>query len=149
MAETTLSDGSQVRVGTVLATQALTLQTRLLKIVGNGADKLPTIMQGYGKDATPESKLASDAAAIGALGEIVAGADPVAVTTLMVEIIGYCQIKPQGQSGWQNANLDAHFTDRKADIYPTVIFTLKEIFGDFFSALPVNGILDRVKDSAN
>lgn len=148
MAEKTLGDGSLLRVESVLATQAIVLQARLMKIVGAAVDRLPVIMSGRG-DVDPAKKTASDAAALAALADIVNKADPVEVAAIIAEVIGYCSIKPKGQTGWQKADLDGHFSDRKADIFPTVIFALREIFGDFFSAFPATGILDRAMASVN
>lgn len=149
MAEQKLSDGSVFRMETVLATQALILKARLLKIVGGAVDRLPMIIAGQGGKASPEAKAASDAAAIAALGDMVMRCDPVEVARILAEIISYGSIQPKGETGYQRADLDAHFTDRKQDIYPVVLFALREIFGDFFTGLPVNGILKRATTTAH
>lgn len=149
MAEKRLSDGSLYRVDKVLATKALVLKARLLKILGGAVDRLPAIMEGRGENAKGEEKTASDAAAIAALGDIIVRIDPVDVVNIMAEIISYGQIQPQGESGWQRADIDGHFTDRQGDLYPVVIFTLREIFGGFFTGFPATGILKRAKTVAH
>lgn len=135
--------GRTFQVGHVLATDAVRLQARLLKIIGGGVDRLPTIMKGVGKDVAPELKEASNAAAVAALTDIFAKADPDAVTKLISDIVGFAQIK-QSSGTWGKVDLDQDFTEHKGDLFPVITFVLKEVLGDFFSGLPANGDLKRV-----
>ena len=149
MSEYALKDGSLYRVDTVLATKALLLKARLLKIAGGAMDRLPAILAGRGKDDGDETASVSDSAALAALGDMLSKIDPVDVVQIIGDVVALGSIQPHGSTGWHKANLDAHFSDRKADLYPVVIFTLRETFGDFFTGLPVNGILRRAKTVAH
>ena len=75
------------QVGHVLATDAVRLQARLLRIIGGGVDRLPTIMRGVGKDIAPELKEAANAASVAALTDIFAKCDPDEVTRLISDIV--------------------------------------------------------------
>lgn len=137
--------GRTFRVGHVLATDAIKLQVRLLKIVGGGVDRLPIIMAGMGEKGKtdPEAKAASDAAAIAALGDIFAKSDPDSVAKLFSDIIGMSQINnPSG--AWEDANIDQDFVDSyRKDLFTVALFVLQEVLGDFFAAALANGGLKK------
>jgi hypothetical protein len=139
MPEQKLSDGALFRMEPMLATQAIILQARLIKLLGSAVDNLPTIMAGYGKNATDEAKEASNAAAISAIVSIFSKAEPKEVADIIATLCSSGSIKPKGESGYDRVDFDAHFSDRQKDIYPIVAFVLRETFGDFFSGLPVSG----------
>lgn len=134
--------GRTFRVGHVLATDAVRLQVRLLRIVGGGVDRLPTILAGMGErgKADPAAKAASDAAAVAALTDIFAKADPDDVTQLIVDIAGMAQLQTPSKT-WEGVDLDQDFSDRKADLFPLLAFVLKEVLGDFFSGAQASGSL--------
>ena len=128
------------QVGHVLATDAVRLQARLLRIIGGGVDRLPTIMRGVGKDVTPELKEAANAASVAALTDIFAKCDPDEVTRLISDIVSLATIK-QPSGSWGKVDLDQDFTEHKGDLFPVIVFVLKEVLGDFFSGLPAAGNL--------
>ena len=70
--------GRTFRVSAVLATEAIKLQVRLMKVIGGAVDRLPVILAGMGKkgETNPEAKAASDAAAVAALADIFNKANP-------------------------------------------------------------------------
>lgn len=137
--------GRTFRVGHVLATDALKLQVRLLKIIGGGVDRLPVIMAGMGDKgkADAEAKAKSDAAAIAALGDIFSKSDPDAVAKLFSDIIGMAQLNtPSG--AWENADIDQDFTTNyRKDLFAVTLFVLQEVLGDFFSGALASGALKK------
>ena len=135
-------NGRTFQVGEVLATDAIRLQARLLKIIGGGVDRLPVIMAGMGErgKVDPEAKAKSDAAAVAALTDIFAKCDPDEITQLMSDIVGFATIKrPSGS--WEQADMDGDFTQHKGDLLPLVGFVLREVLGDFFSGALASGNL--------
>jgi hypothetical protein len=122
----------------LLATQAIKLQVRLLKAIGPAVDKLPAILKGAGKDASPEDKLQSDAAAVAALMSIFQVADPDEFATLVQDVARLATVKrPSGT--WDEVDIDAEFTGHLDEALPVLIFVLREQFGSFFSAALVRG----------
>lgn len=121
-------------VGVVLATDALLLKARLLKIVGNGAKELPAILRGRGDKASKEAQEKSDAAATKALTDIFEAMQPDEYVKLISDIVGFAQVQ-RPSSQWEKCDLDGQFTQNKADLYPVVLFVLKEVFSDFFTGL--------------
>lgn len=149
MAEKKLSDGAVFRVEPMLATQAIILQARLLKLVGTAVDRIPVIMAGYGKAKKTDDKplsaadltavQASNAAAISAIADIFAKAQPEEVADIIATLCSSGTIKVKGSNSYDPVDFDAHFTDRQKDVFPVVLFVLRETFGDFFTGLRVNG----------
>lgn len=140
--------GRTFRVGHVLATDAIKLQVRLLKIIGGGVDRLPVILAGMGEKgkADPEVKAASDAAAVAALADIFSKADPDGVTRLISDIVAMAQLNnPSG--AWEEVNIDQDFTQRKRDLFPVAAFVLQEVLGDFFAGALGSGGLKKVLGS--
>lgn len=133
MAEKKINE-STYQVGVILATDALLLKTRLLKIVGNGAKELPAILRGRGDKASKEAQEKSDAAATKALTDIFEAIEPEQYVKLISDIVGFAQVQ-RPSSQWERCDLDGQFTQNKADLYPVVLFVLKEAFSDFFSGL--------------
>lgn len=138
-------NGRTFRVGTVLATDAIKLQVRLLKIVGGGVERLPLILAGMGKkgEENPEAKAKSDAAAVAALSDILSKADPDGVTDLLSDIVAMAQLQTDSRS-WEPVDIDQDFTDHKKDLFHVVFFVLKEVLGDFFDGVPGAGDLGKV-----
>lgn len=140
--------GRTFRVGHVLATDAIKLQVRLLKIIGGGVDRLPVILAGMGDKgkADPEAKAASDAAAVAALADIFSKADPDGVTRLISDILSMAQLNnPSG--AWEEVNIDQDFTQHKRDLFPVAAFVLQEVLGDFFAGALGSGGLKKVLGS--
>ncbi len=140
--------GRLFRVGHVLATDAIKLQVRLLKIIGGGVDRLPVILAGLGEKGKtdPDAKAASDAAAVAALADIFAKADPDGVARLLSDVVSMSQLStPSG--AWETADIDQDFTQNKRDLFPLVTFILQEVLGDFFAGALGNGGIKRVLGS--
>lgn len=138
------------KVDMVLATEAIRLQARIFKLAGGAVDRLPTIIAGAGKDATPEAKAASDAAALGAFADILARCDPDEMARLIGDIVALARVQlPSGT--WASANLDTDFIDTKGEIIPVVMFVLKEVFSDFFSGAlgSINQLIAKKATSAH
>lgn len=137
--------GRTFRVGHVLATDAIKLQVRLLKIIGGGVDRLPIILAGMGEKGKtdPEAKAASDAAAVAALADIFTKADPDGVSRLLSDIVAMAQLNDPSGS-WLEADIDTCFTQNKKDLFPVVIWVLQEVLGDFFGEALASGSLKRV-----
>lgn len=142
--------GREFRVGHVLATDAIKLQVRLLKIVGGGVDRLPVILAGMGKkgEVDPEAKAASDAAAIAALGDIFAKSNADEVARLLSDILAMSQLKdPSGT--WSNVDIDQCFTDSyRKDLFSVALFVLQEVLGDFFGGALASGGLKKLMEKA-
>lgn len=140
--------GRTFRVNHVLATDAIKLQVRLLKIIGGGVDRLPVILAGMGEKgkADPAAKAASDAAAVAALADIFSKADPDGVAKLLSDIVSHSQINnPSG--AWENADIDQDFTGHAKDLFPVVVWVLQEVLGDFFGGALASGSLKKVLGS--
>lgn len=121
----------------LLATQAIMLQARVFKLIGPGLSKIGQIMANSGGEGE------QGRAALGALAEVFAQADPEAVTALVRDVVQMAQIKrPSGI--YENCDMDGDFTGHAADVYPVALFVLKEQLGDFFSGLPELGSLKKL-----
>ena len=141
--------GRTFRVGTVLATDAIKLQVRLMKVIGGAVDRLPVILAGMGKKGAenPEAKAASDAAAVAALADIFNKANPDEVARLFSDIVAIAQMN--GPSGsWEAVDIDTCFAGpHMKDLFPVTAFVLKEVLGDFFGGALASGGLSRVLGS--
>lgn len=135
MAETKIN-GREFQVGEVLATDALKLQMRLMKIIGSGVDRLPVILKGVGEKATKAEKDASNAAAVAAFTDIFVASDPDEIVKLVSDIVRLATVKRQSGAREQ-VDIDLDFTQNKSDLFPLVVFVLREVLGDFFSGLQV------------
>lgn len=131
-------NGRTFRVGHVLATDAIRLQVRVVKLLGGAVDHLPVILAGVGS-ADASAKAASDAAAVAAMTDIVAKADPDEIVSLLGSVVRMSQVgTPSGS--WSEADLDSDFTgERMKDLIPVVSFVLREVLGDFFGAALASG----------
>lgn len=141
--------GRTFRVGMVLATDAIKLQVRLMKIIGGAVDRLPTILAGMGKkgEVNPEAKAASDTAAVAALADIFSKANPDEVAKLISDIVSIAQINTPSGS-WENVDMDQEFTGQHMkDLFPVVAFVLQEVLGDFFGGALASGSLKKVLGS--
>jgi hypothetical protein len=122
------------KVEPMLATQAIRLQARLLKVVGPALDKLPTIFAGRKKG----DEAASNGAAIAAFTDIFTRADPDAIMELIKDVCEVAMVKrPSG--AYDPVSFDGDFTGNLGEIIPVAVFVLQEQFGDFFTAALANG----------
>ena len=135
--------GEVFKVDIILATTSVRLQARLLKVAGSGVDRLPVILAGVGKGATPEQKEASNAAAIAAFTDIFHKGDPDEMTDLIKDIVELAQVK-EGSGGYRKVDMDLDFSKNKAALFPVIVFVLREALGDFFSELLASGALKRL-----
>jgi hypothetical protein len=138
------------KAGDVLATDALRLQVRMVKLLGPAADSLheifaPIMLRSHGT-APADSPLlsalevASDAASIKALGQIVAHLDADDVVTLFQDILNLGLIAYDAKGPFEKIDLDQEFSGSNArDLFPVILFVLKETLGDFFSGVLASG----------
>lgn len=128
------------KVEPLLATDALILQARVMKLIGPALSKFGAIMKGYGSDKTSDEKAQSDAAAIEAFASIFINADPKDLANLIKDLCQTARIRrPSGS--YDPVDFDGDMTDKQKDIIPLVVLVLREQFGDFFSGLPGLGNL--------
>lgn len=135
--------GVTYKVDAVLATEALKLQVRVMKLIGGAVERLPAVLRGVGKTAGADAKAESDAAAIAALADIVSKLDPDDTVTLLTDIVSFASIKrPSGV--WERVDIDGDFQgEQRSSLFPLVGFVLKEVIGDFFSEILANGNLNK------
>ena len=118
----------------LLATEAIKLQARLLKVLGPALDKLPAILGGRAKG----DEATSNAAAIAAFTDIFARADPDEIMALVRDVCEVAMVKrPSG--AYDPVSFDGDFTGNLGEIVPVAIFVLQEQFGDFFGAALASG----------
>jgi len=130
--------GKTYKVEGVLATQALTLQARLLRTFSGTFDRLPAILAGMGSKATEAEQQRSNAELMAAVTSVFGERDPEEITALIGDIAKMAMIKrPSG--AWEEVDLDADFTGNLADLIPVVGFVLQEVLGDFFGAVLASG----------
>lgn len=136
--------GREFKVGTVLATEALRLQFRLMAVIGSGTsdgdgtERLTIILGGLGEEADPEEKLKSNAGALAAMSKVFVHADPDEMTQLVADVVSYAAIKrPSGS--YEKADLDGDFTEEKGALIPLCVFVLQEVLSDFFTELRDSG----------
>lgn len=132
------------KAGDVLATDAIKLQIRLMKLIGPALDKLPSVFAGRAVGASEEAQGASNAAAIQAITGIFERADPDAMVELLEDILALGKISYTGKGEWDDIILDQEFSGPQAkDLIPAVLFILQETLGDFFTGLRESGALDK------
>lgn len=136
------------RVEPILAMDALRLKAKLLKVLGGGIDRLPTILAGAGKDKTPEEKDASNAAAVAAFADIFVNGDADEMIGLVREIVELAMF--QGDSGqWYGVDVDTYDSHGLNELFEVAVFVLKETFGAFFSELLASGKANRVMEAVS
>lgn len=135
--------GKTYKIGEVLATDAIRLQAKLLKVVGTGVERLPTIFAGYGKDKSPEAKEKSNGAAVAAFTDIFVKGDPDEMTNLVKQIVEMAQVK-RDSGVYEDVDMDGDFTGNLSGMMELVVFVLKETYGDFFRGVLANGNLKKV-----
>lgn len=122
------------KVEPMLATEAIKLQARLLRVAGPALDKLPAILGG--RKAGDEA--ASNAAAIAAFTDIFTRADPEEIMALVRDVCEVAMVRrPSG--AYDPVSFDGDFTGNLKEIIPVAVFVLQEQFGDFFGAALANG----------
>lgn len=136
--------GREFKVGVVLATDAIVLKARLLKLVGGSMAQLPAILSGAKSSASEEQKNQSNAAAVQALAGLFAQVDPSDLVKLLQDILALAVVKrPSG--AYEDIQFDVDFNSQNLmDLYKVALFVLSEVFGDFLSAARATGNLQAV-----
>lgn len=137
MAEKKFS-GREFRVAPMLATRAIAMQVRLFKILGPGVNRLDEVLRGFSDKATPEERAHGMIAAVNALSDIFAQADPEEVAGIMAELLKTAELKKPSGS-YDPVEIDVDFEGCRSDIMPVVAWVIVEQFGDFFTGLLGSG----------
>lgn len=131
-------NGETYKVGPMLATEAIVLQARLMRVLGPAAAKLPSIIASRKDGATDEERAKADQEAITAITGIFATSQPQEIAALIKDIVETATVRrPSG--AYEQIDMDNDFTGRLGDLIPVVTFVLKEQFGDFFSGAVASG----------
>lgn len=139
MAEKKINDRT-FRVEPMLAMDALVLQARLFKALGPAMASFSEVMKGHGEGKTEEEKNKSNAAALVALANIFAHGEPQQIAELIRDIVQIAELRrPSGD--YSSVDLDGDLTGKQKDLFPIILFVLREQFADFFSGLPGLGKL--------
>lgn len=136
----------EYKVGTVLATDAIKLKARLLKLVGGSMTQLPAILAGTKATASDDEKSKSNAAAVEALVGLFSNIDPDDLVVLLQDIVKLAVVKrPSG--AYEDIAFDSEFNSSNLiSMYQLVFFVLSEVFGDFLSVARATGNLRAVED---
>lgn len=128
------------RAGDALATDAIKLQIRLMKLIGPALEVIPAVFAARSPGASEDDRKAADVSAIKALASIFASADPDGVAALIEDILAMGKISYDGKGAWDDIILDQEFSGHQMrDLIPVVLFILQETLGDFFSGALASG----------
>jgi len=130
--------GRTFRVVPMLATGAIVLQARVMAAAGPALSSLGDVFAGMDKDASEDVRSAANAAAIGAFARIFASAKPDELAGLIRDIVETAQIR-RDSGDYHPVDFDGDFTDHPGDVYPVLVWVLREQFGPFFFGLLGNG----------
>lgn len=132
-------NGQTYKVDPLLATEAILLQARLLKVVGPAVDRLPEVLSAAaGGDETEKAR--ANATAISAFMDIFQRADPREIVGLVKDVVEIAMVMPpSGQ--YRKVDLDGDFTGNLSAMAQVAVFVLQEQFRDFFSGVLANGSL--------
>jgi len=136
-------NGRTFRVEPMLATDALVLQARLFKALGPAVAHFGDLMKGLGKDKTEADEAKSNAAALASLASIFSQGEPEQIAKLIKDIAEVAQIRRES-GDYDHVDLDGDMTGKAKDLFPLLLFVLKEQFTDFFQGLPGFGNLKKV-----
>ncbi len=125
-------------IATVAGTTAI-LGITVLKVIGPGVGRFKEVLAGVNAK-TDEERAVSGSAAISAIADIFAQADPVQVAALVKDVVEVAQIR-RDSGNYDQCDLDGDFTHNQGDLYPVVFLVLKEQFGSFFTGLLGSGNL--------
>jgi hypothetical protein len=139
MAEKVIGDRT-FQAGTALATDAIRLQIRLMKLIGPALEKLPAVFAGRAAGASPAEMEKANQAAIGAIASMFEKADPDEVVSLAKEICKMGMVSGNKGQGYDEIAFDHEFSGPGAkNMFPALIFILQETLGDFFSGALASG----------
>lgn len=129
------------RVKQPLATQAIVMQGRLLRLIGPASHKLPELFDPANRNGPADQTVALKI--VGVLLEVFSRSEPEATAALIGDIIAMSEVK--GASGkYDQADIDTEFSSDPGELYAVVAWILREVFGPFFSGLTANGSLKNV-----
>lgn len=139
MAEKVIGDRT-FKVGMVLATDAIKLQIRLVKLIGPALETLPAVFAGRAEGASQADQEKANGAAIRAIAGIFDKADPDAVVDLMKDIAKLAMVSSNKGQSYEEISFDHEFSGAGAkNLLPAVLFILQETLGDFFSGALASG----------
>ena len=130
--------GSTYKVEPLVATEAIRLQVRVLKVLGGALDRLPEILDSRGKDETAFQK-----AAIAAFSDIFMKSNPDEITDLLKNIVEVAMILRPSKT-YEQVDLDQDFTGKLDEAFELAVFVLREQFSAFFTDSLVSGGLSRL-----
>jgi hypothetical protein len=143
MAEKVIGDRT-FKAGHVLATDAIKLQIRLVKLIGPALETLPAVFAGRSEGASPDDQEKANAAAIRAIAGIFEKADPDAVVDLMKDICRNAMVSPDKGAHYEEIAFDSEFSGPGSkSLFPAIVFILQETLGDFFSGALASGGLGK------
>lgn len=145
------------KVEKILATKALLLQARILKMAGPAvkhipalfgaireaqADQaqinLPGVTQDPGTPVLTRGMLVTGSAAVSAFMQIFSDNEPADVAKLIKDVVEIAEIQ-QDSGQYTGVDLDREFDGADPLIIELAVFVLQEQFSDFFTALLANG----------
>lgn len=133
-------NGRTFKTQPMLASRALVLQARIIKLVGPGLGDIKGIMAAFGEDKTEEQKQQGAALAIKAISDIFSAGDPEQMVSLVSEILREGMIlRPSGS--YDPIDLDGDFITNQGDVFSVLFFILMEQFAGFFTGLQGIGSL--------
>lgn len=122
----------------MLATQSMILKARLMKVAAPVLASLGVVLGGAAEGG--EAKEAAEGQALAALASLFEKAEPVALATLVKDVIETASIqRPSGM--YDKIDFDGDFTGHDGDVIPVMLFVLQEQFSDFMSGLRALGSL--------
>ena len=130
--------GRTFKVDPLPATEAIRLQMRLMKAIGPGLARLPTILAGAGEGASDDARARANAAAVAAMTEVVSGLDADDATELISDVVTIALVQAPSKD-WRRVDMDGDFTGKLGEMFDVMTLVLQEQFGEVFSAALANG----------
>lgn len=128
MSATTLTiNGTDYRIDRPLATKAIALHERIVRLLGPGAAGLAEAFVARGDDSK------SDAAAADGFAAMIRTSEPGDMAALLKELVGMGEVK-NTNGDWVRIDMDAVFTDRPADLYPVAFAFGRKVVAPFIDA---------------
>lgn len=138
-------DGKTYRCEPLMARDALTLYTDVMRVGSKAAGRLPAIIIALNGDDEGQQAMA-DVAALVAIGDILVDTPTETVIDLVERILGCAEVlQPSGT--YRKADLDGDFTKNLKSLIPVIRWILAVQYADFFTGSGENGILGILKGS--
>lgn len=119
-------------VNDVLATDAIMLQARLMRIIGPAVETLPSMLATASTATDGDLSNEAKAALITAVASVFEKNDPETVQKLIVDIVSMASVKRQSGEV-APVIIDLDFAGDAGSIYPVMFFVLKTVLADFFT----------------